>query len=165
MNTYYSYYDAEENITTFYELDEELYCLRTTFKTLTDVFNSNSPLTPSHLFLPEGSFSDCIEKFIQITKEEFLNIWKQANNKYLSLWEKLKNSYQINQKIETTIVYFPQQEVIVQFGENFYGLANYNDCLSILNADRMYPNNLISLYIESFDDDNLWVNFSTTPSK
>ena len=52
---------------------------------------------------------------------------------------------------------------IVQYHEKFYGLANYKDCESLLSSNSMYPQQKIRLYIENFDNENLWINFSITP--
>ncbi|WP_228255401.1 hypothetical protein [Acinetobacter wuhouensis] len=161
MKTYYYYYDKEEDITTFCELDEELYCLRATFQTANGIFSTNSPLTPAHLFLPESSFLDFIDELSPISQEQFKDKWNISNKKYLIHWENLKNKYQINQSIKTSISFFPPLGVIVQFGEIFYGLVNYNDCKAILGENQMYPHQQIQLYIEHFDDDNLWIKFST----
>lgn len=58
---------------------------------------------------------------------------------------------------------FYPQGVIVQYGERFYGLANYKDCESHLGLKNMYPQQKIRLYVESFDNENLWINFSIPP--
>ena len=61
---------------------------------------------------------------------------------------------------ETEIVCFYPQGVIVQYNEEFFGFVDYNDCKSVLGASNMYPQQKIKLFVENFDDDNLWVNFS-----
>ncbi|WP_228129365.1 hypothetical protein [Acinetobacter modestus] len=95
-----------------------------------------------------------------IKKEEFLNFWDQSISKYLKRWNELKNKFKIGEMIETEIVCFYPQGVIVQYDEEFFGFVDYNDCKSVLGASNMYPQQKIKLFVENFDDDNLWVNFS-----
>ena len=125
--------------------------------------NTSLSIEQAHFFLPEGNFSDILDKIISIEKSEFLNFWNQSISKHLSAWNKLKKKFNIGQHIETEIVCFYPQGVIVQYHEKFYGLANYKDCESLLGSNNMYPKQKIRLYIENFDNENLWINFSITP--
>lgn len=142
-----------------YELDDDLYCLRAIFITTTDIFNTNLSIEQSQFFLPEGSFEDRLEHLLIISKEEFQCYWKLSISSHISRWNSLKAKLNIGQKMNTQIVCFYPQGVIVNFKEDFYGLANYEDCLSILGSKHMYPHQHIELFIDHFDDENLWVNF------
>jgi hypothetical protein len=50
--------------------------------------------------------------------------------------------------IETEIVCFYPQGVIVQYNEEFFGFVDYNDCKSVLGASNMYPQQKIKLLLK-----------------
>lgn len=158
----YSYYKNtdEDDVMVLYELDQEYYCLRAICVTPSVILNSAVIDEQSNFFLPEGSFSENLEQLSVTTKEDFLNFWHKSTFQYLEAWNRLKTRFQINQCIDSEIVCFYPQGVIVKFGESFYGLANYKDCESILGTDHIYPQQKIKLYVQNFDDKNLWINFS-----
>lgn len=163
LYSYYKYIDTEAEEIVLYELDLEYYCLRSILVTASLSINTNLNIEQAHFFLPEVSFSDVLDEIIPIEKDEFLNFWNQSISKYLSDWNELKNKFKIGQSIETEIVCFYPQEVIVQYGERFYVLASYKDCESCLGSKNMYPQQKIRLCVESFDHENLWINFSIAP--
>ena len=102
-----------------YELDQKYYCLRSILVTTSLNINTSLNIGQAHFFLPERSFSDILDKIISIEKSEFLNFWNQSISKHLSDWNKLKSKFNIGQNIETEIVCFYPQGVIVQYHEKF----------------------------------------------
>ena len=163
LYSYYKYIDTETEENVLYELDQEYYCLRSILVTTSLSINTSLSIEQADFFLPEGPFSDILDDMIPIGKSEFLSYWNQSIVKHLSDWNELKSKFNIGQHIETEIVCFYPQGVIVQYNENFYGLANYKDCESLLGSKHMYPQQKIRLYVDSFDNENLWINFSITP--
>ncbi|MEB6480823.1 hypothetical protein [Acinetobacter vivianii] len=159
MYSYYKNTDRNGAID-LYELDQEYYCLRAICITSTIILNSAVIDEQSNLFLPEGSFSENLEQLSVTTKEEFLNFWHKSTSRHLDAWNSLKCKLHINQSIDTEIVCFYPQGVIVKYNEIFLGLVNYKDCESILGSENMYPQQKINLYVQNFDDENLWINFS-----
>ncbi|MBH2002957.1 MAG: hypothetical protein I8H98_11950 [Moraxellaceae bacterium] len=159
MYSYYKYIDTDGEIT-LYEVDQEYYCLRSIFVNSSECINTNLSIKQTNFFLPEGNFSESLDILTPIKKEEFLNFWDQSISKYLKRWNELKNKFKIGEMIETEIVCFYPQGVIVQYDEEFFGFVDYNDCKSVLGASNMYPQQKFKLFVENFDDDNLWVNFS-----
>jgi len=146
LYSYYKYIDTDGEIT-LYEFDQEYYCLRSIFVNSSECINTNLSIEQTNFFLPEDNFSESLDMLTPIKKEEFLNFWDQSISKYLKRWNELKNKFKIGEMIETEIVCF-------------YPLVDYNDCKSVLGASNMYPQQKIKLFVENFDDDNLWVNFS-----
>ncbi|WP_335984829.1 hypothetical protein [Acinetobacter haemolyticus] len=158
-NTYYKNTDIDGTIV-LYELDQEYYCLRAVCITSSIILNTSFINEQSNFFLPEGSFSENLEELSVSTKEEFLNFWNKSTSQYLNAWNELKTKFQINQNVDSEIVCFYPQGVIVKFNEIFFGLVNYKDCEFILGSTNMYPQQKINLYVQNFDDDNLWISFS-----
>lgn len=162
MYSYYKYTDIDKTII-LYELDQEHYCLRAICSTSSIILNTAFINEQSNFFLPEGSVEEHLEELSLITKEEFLSFWNKSISQHIDAWDSLKSKIHINQNIDTEIVCFYPQGVIVKYGEIFWGLVNYKDCESILGTDNIYPQQKIKLYVQNFDDENLWVNFSVNP--
>ncbi|USA47289.1 hypothetical protein NDN11_03970 [Acinetobacter sp. C26M] len=159
MYSYYKYTDIDAS-TILYELDQIHYCLRAIYITPSIILNTAFINEQSNFFLPEGCFEEHLEELSLITKEEFLSFWSISTSQYLDAWNRLKTKFQINQCIDSEIVCFYPQGVIVQYSEIFFGLVNYKDCEFILGSENMYPQQKIKLYVQNFDDQNLWINFS-----
>lgn len=159
MHSYYKYTDTDGTIV-LYELDQEYYCIRAICVTSSIILNTAFINETSSFFLPEGSFSEQLKELSVTTKDEFLNFWSISTSQYLDAWNHLKTKFQINQCIDSEIVCFYPQGVIVQYSEIFFGLVNYKDCEFILGSENIYPQQKIKLYVQNFDDENLWINFS-----
>lgn len=62
--------------------------------------------------------------------------------------DELTNKFYIGQNIETEILCFYPQRVIVKYGKGFHSLANEKDCESHLGSKNMYTQQKTRLYIE-----------------
>lgn len=162
--TIYTQEISETGELALFELDDTFYCLRAIYVKQPFIFNTNLTVEHASYFLPEGCFADALDEIEQISKDKFLYYWHLSISPHLKDWQKLKEKFKIGQFIKTYIVCFYPQGVIVQFGEKFYGLANDHECLCVLGAQKMYSNTTIELCIDKFDDENLWVIFSTPAS-
>ena len=160
MKKYYRYTD-DENVTCFLELDEELYCERAIYDIGGKLVSTNLTVEDEKYFLPEGSFKDSLEHLTETTQKEFIKNWDKVISPYLDSWEKLKSKLVIGQRINTEIVCFYPQGIILEIGKAFYAIANYKDCEKQFGKDNMYPHKKIDLTIEEFDNDNLWIKLKT----
>jgi hypothetical protein len=156
MNKYYKYI-YEENVTCFMELDEELYCFRAIYQNEENLISTNIQIEKSKYGLPEGSFIDCLEHLTVTTQKEFLDIWNKVVSSNLDSWNKLKSELVIGDKINAKIICFYPQGIILEIGQLFCAIANYDECRNHFGGDKMYPREEIALKIEGFDDDNLWI--------
>ena len=157
----YSKYINENGELSIYKLDDEFYCFNAIYLTKALIVNTNLNTEHPTYFLPEGRFADTLDEIQPvISEQEYLTYWHRSVAPYLHDWRQLQAKYTLGQKFQTKIVCFYPQGVIVKFGANFYGLADYDACVAILGSTKMYPHASIGLYIEKFDDDNLWIIFS-----
>lgn len=156
MKKYYKYID-EENVICFLELDEELYCERSIYNIGEKFVSTNLTIEDEKYFLPEGSFIDSLEHLTESTEREFKDNWNKVILPYLDSWSKLKSELVIGHRINAEIICFYPQGIILEIGQAFYAIANYNDCEKHFGTDKMYPHKKIDLTIEEFDNDNLWV--------
>lgn len=155
---YYYLYDPEFDLYPSYlELDEEYYATRQVAEIQGEWQNTSLVFT-DNFFLPEGSWRENLENLTEeVSAEIFEKFWEKSFEKHLQDWEKLKSQLKIGQKIKGEIVVFYPQGVILDLGEKFYGIANYQQCKNALGAKKMYPKTAASLEIIGFDEVNKWV--------
>lgn len=142
------------------EMDEEYYALRAIFKNSEQEYTSNFSET-NEFGLPEGSLKEILDELEIISKNDFEEMWESIIGKHRNEWELTKSSLDIGMEINAIIKYFYPQGVILDIGELFLGIANYEKCKAILGAEKMYPQTEIQLKIDFFDDENMWVGLST----
>jgi len=153
MEQYFKYTD-EEGVQCFLELDEEFYCERTVYKTENELINTYLTIEHQLYFLPEGNMKESLEFMNASSKTEFENHWEESMNGTESDWKKIKRKYQIGDLIKSKILCFYPQGIILNFGEPFNALSNYEACKTVFGKDKMYPNQELDLKISAFDNIN-----------
>jgi hypothetical protein len=155
---YYKYIDEEINNSRilYGEYDDEYYCIRA-------VFEVNNKLTTTNFmddecFLPEGSFCNYKEYLGEkITEIEFNKFWKMALKPFENKWNELKNKYKIGDNIKGKINCMYPQGIILDIGEIFYGIANYEECKTKYASKYLYPKNEMNVKIIEYDEENMWI--------
>lgn len=77
--------------------------------------------------------------------------------RHQSAWQHLKNTLKINTIITARIVCFYPQGVMLDIGQGFYGVADYQACKDKLGADKLYPHHTLDVAVRAFMDEYLWV--------
>ncbi len=158
MNKYFKYNNEFESDALYYvALDEDLYCLQAIYETKEKLINTSLSVNDPGFFLPEGSFKDAIEHITAIEEAEFTNKWNQSIAPYLKTWHILKQERSIGEQISAEIICSYPQGIILNIGQSFLGIADYNACKNVWGVDQIYPKNIFSLNIIGFDDVNMWV--------
>jgi hypothetical protein len=155
---YYKYIDEEVNIgrIMYGEFDEEYYCIRAVFEENKIFFSSN--FIYDDYILPEGSYDD-IKEYLgeKITEEEFNEIWVNSLKPFFTEWNKVKNKYSIDEKINTKINCIYPQGIVFDINEKFYGIADYEKCKTKYGSKYLCSGNKMEMYIIGYDENNMWV--------
>lgn len=156
MNRYFKYADEEE-VFCYVELDEALYCLRAVYEVGEGFINTSLQVEHGIYILPEGSFKDSIDAITEIEKAAFDDVWSQSVQPYLGSWHELRASIKAGEKVAGKIICFYPQGVVLNIGQLFYGIADYEECKGYLGAEKMYPAQGIELVVAGWDEGNMWV--------
>lgn len=157
--TYYLLNDPEfDKYPRYIELDQAYYCLREIVDFGGECKNT-SLYIEDEFFISEGSWEEClgdIEDY-QISKEVFEEKWQLSLKNHLAKWHSLKARLAIGQFIKAKIVVFYPQGIILDMGECFYGIADYELCKENFGLEKIKIHQLLDLKVVGFDEVNLWV--------
>lgn len=145
----------------YLELDDELYCLRAVTEYKDSLINSSVAVEHDDCSLPEGDFKDSLGRMTEIEKTEFFEAWNKSTLPYAEKWNVFKAKKIIGERVDAEIICFYPQGVILNIGEQFYCLADYQECENILGAGKMYAKEKLRLTVLGFDNDNLWLLLGT----
>jgi len=105
--------------------------------------------------LSEKEVPYCAEK--QIDKEEFDYLWKLGNKPFELSWNDTKKSVSIGMSIEGYIEVIYPQGIIINLGNDKYGISDYDECKNRCGSENIYTKNKIKGKVFGFDEKNLWV--------
>ncbi|MEL6971264.1 MAG: hypothetical protein AAFZ63_15680 [Bacteroidota bacterium] len=154
MTTYYKHYFEEDNEEQYFELDEELHCLRS--MSLKEGTYKTSNMAGDYS-LSEGSFVEVLDQLTPIEEKEFQRNWDIAIEPYRQKWEAIEEVIKSGQIITATIICFYPQGVIMDIGTDFAGLLSIADCNKVFSEEKQYPGNSAKFRVMGFEEEQMWI--------
>jgi hypothetical protein len=151
------YNDIVENGVTYLET-EDGYTFRQITVNDNEYMASNILYPEWGMFLAEGQIDyDTIEEVINISKEEFEQVWNSYLDKRINNWQKTKSEYPINKSIQGIIQIFYPQGVIVRADNNVLGLADFAETFA--SAPGLIPSTKVKITatVSGYDETNHWL--------
>lgn len=93
-----------------------------------------------------------------ITKNEFSEIWQEYLNHHKSKWAKIKKAFPINKPVIGCIRVFFPQGIIVELGEQVFGVTGFKKAKATVNSEFIMSTRYqITGIITGYDENNQWI--------
>jgi hypothetical protein len=158
---YYKYADEDAPIgdgVTYIETDDG--CAIRQITVNGDLFlASNRPYPPWGLCLAEGQIDyDALEDAVtEISQAEFEAIWQLHLASHQSEWGVSKRMYAIGTTVHGWIEIFFPQGVIVNLGNDIFGVADSIACRASARPEWMVSGNKVTAKVSGYDEINHWL--------
>lgn len=139
----------------YFEIDEEGTAYRQIIANDGTIIVSNRPFQQLHFCLADQEIMFNPET--EIDKEEFEELWQSGNKPFINDWKYATERVCLGQEVQGEIEVLYSQGIIINLGNNSYGIVDYNECLNNSGSHMIYPGNVIRGNVKGFDYLNLWV--------
>lgn len=101
------------------------------------------------------------EGIVIITADEFDAVWQKHLQQHEARWLDAKKQFPINTPVIGCIKVFFPQGIIVQLGQQIFGVTDYAHARASTSPEFMYPRYQISGIVTGYDETNQWIELSS----